>query len=208
MSRTKWMIGTCLAAAVALLGLACTSTTRDNAPQFNAQKGQHPAGWMTTHWEDYSKNPAQCTPCHGSSVDASQGAGTSGISCFKCHPSGAGHPAGWSVASQHGRLGAQAAPGMGKGFATCAKCHGADYKGSGQAVSCMSCHVSAPHPAKPWNGATASLPNHTQTNINNASECANCHAGGANSTMRPNPPAANGTAPGCFNNTLCHGTHI
>jgi len=49
---------------------------------------------------------------------------------------------------------------------------------------------------------------HVETDIGNAPECAKCHLGGNNSTLKPltTPPA--GTAPGCFNNTLCHGTNI
>jgi len=36
--------------------------------------------------------------------------------------------------------------------------------------------------------------------------CAQCHLNGNNSPIGlPSPPAPAGTAPGCFNNTLCHG---
>jgi hypothetical protein len=92
------------------------------------------------------------------------------------------------------------------GFAHCAKCHGATYEGeiAAPAVSCKSCHTNAPHPSKPWFDATGAKPSHSFVNPANASECAKCHTGGANSDLKPATPAPAGTAPGCFNATLCH----
>ncbi|NNG47849.1 MAG: CxxxxCH/CxxCH domain-containing protein, partial [Deltaproteobacteria bacterium] len=47
---------------------------------------------------------------------------------------------------------------------------------------------------------------HTTVAEGNASVCAFCHTGGANSPVSPpSPPAPAGTPPGCFNSTLCHG---
>jgi hypothetical protein len=134
------------------------------------------------------------------------------VSCFGCHPNGVNHPAGWADPMQHGRGGAQLAVNTTDkfamaGFARCAKCHGTTFD-NGPATSCKTCHTKAPHPSRPWTGTTLAQPNHTQTDVSNAPECAKCHTAGANSTMKPlvTPPA--GTAPGCFNETLCHGTNI
>jgi len=202
------MIQTYVVAAISLLVLGCTATSVDKAPQISA-KGNHPTGWMQNHWAEYVKNPVQCGTCHGSVTDPLQAGGISKVSCFTCHNQGVNHPAGWAASGQHGRLGAQAAPDShdGKamvGFAHCAKCHGEDYNGGISGSSCKTCHTKAPHAAKPWISGTAAAPNHDKTDQANASECLKCHAAGANSTRKPAVPAPAGTAPGCYNNTLCH----
>ncbi len=179
----------------------------DKAPKFSPVQGQHPAGWVESHYKDYVKNPDSCRTCHGSTKDPAAAGGISGVSCFKCHI-GPDHPAGFAAGSAHGRNGAQLPPGTFAGFASCAKCHGSDYKGSGTAVSCMACHTTAPHPPKAWYSTSASLPNHDKTDAANAPECFKCHAAGANSTMKPTVTPAPGTAPGCFNNTMCHGREL
>jgi predicted CxxxxCH...CXXCH cytochrome family protein len=63
--------------------------------------------------------------------------------------------------------------------------------------------VSAPHAPKPW---LSSLYTHTDTDPANAPVCAQCHRAGSanNPANHPSTPAAAGTPPGCFNNTLCH----
>lgn len=191
-----------LAALLALFMGACT-TANDQAPKFSDQ-GQHPANWVNVHWSEFLKNQDSCKTCHGSVTDKAAAGGISGVSCFSCHPSGPTHTAGWAAPSQHGRLGAQLAPSSHGGFAYCAKCHGSTYD-NGLAVSCKSCHTRAPHPSAPWIGTSLSTPGHAMTDAGNAPECAKCHTNGANSRLKPNPPAPAGTVPGCFNNTLCHG---
>ncbi len=210
MSVAKHLIRIMSALAVALFMWGCSSTANDGAVKFNPAAGAHPDNWLTTHYAEFIKNPEQCRTCHGSTTDKNLAGGTSGVSCFGCHhPNGPSHQAGWDNHMQHGRNGAQLAAGDTSGFAYCAKCHGSNYNNPiGTSPSCTSCHTKAPHPDKPWNGATADKSNHTFTGISNAAECAKCHTNGANSTLRPSTPAPAGTAPGCFNNTLCHGTHI
>jgi hypothetical protein len=212
MSRMKWMAGSGLAVALVLLTLGCAGKASKAAP-FDEAKGEHPATWVQTHWSEYVKTPDQCRTCHGSTSNPAQAGGIAKVSCFDCHTA-VNHPAGWADPTQHGQA-AQAAPvadvpGMPPamaGFAHCAKCHGESYD-NGLAVSCKACHTKAPHPDKPWWSNQLGHPNHVNTNVGNASECAKCHLAGANSTMKPlvTPPA--GTAPGCFNETLCHGTNI
>lgn len=203
MSRTKGMAGMGIAVAIALLGLGCTSTTADRAPQFS-EKGEHPAGWMQDHWKDYSKNPQQCTTCHGSTTDPLRAGGISKVSCFTCHTGGPGHPAGWSAASQHGRAGAMVAPGTKEGFAYCFKCHGGPGVPALTATTCTTCHTKAPHPNAPWSSLDYSKPTHAVTNQAEAPVCYSCHKDGNNSTRKPSAPPAVGAAPGCFNNTMCH----
>jgi hypothetical protein len=209
------MVGSCFALVLGLLAWGCVGTT-GNAVPFAAEKGQHPANWIQVHYAEYAKNPDQCRTCHGSTTDPTQAGGISKVSCFSCHKPGVNdinHPAGWANASQHGRMGAQLAPNTTNpwamaGFARCAKCHGSTFN-NGPAVSCQSCHTMAPHPNRPWvNNTSTTLPSHVQTNVANAPECAKCHLAGANSTMKPLTTPPSGTAPGCFNETLCHGTNI
>ncbi len=199
------MVGSCFAMLLALLAWGCAGNAGNAAP-LNAATGKHPATWVQNHWADYVKTPDQCRSCHGSTADPALAGGISKVSCFTCHTNGVNHPAGWADPAQHGR-GAKLAPstdGMAMaGFAHCAKCHGDTYS-NGLTVSCKACHTKAPHPDKPWYGTTPSGTNHNATDPGNAPECFKCHAAGANSVLKPLtvPPA--GTAPGCFNDTMCH----
>ena len=186
------------------------SSGNSNSPLLDSS-GKHPAGWITVHGAKFAANRDQCTPCHGSYTVAAQSGGISGVSCFStnigtqtCHANGPSlHPANWGDASQHGRAGAMAAPSAATGFAYCQKCHGSTFH-NGTARSCFYCHTKAPHPDAPWHGTTVSRTNHIYTDQGNATVCGGCHLGGAFlSTPVAVPP---GTTPGCFNNTLCHGS--
>jgi len=156
---------------------------------------------------DYIANGGSsgCAQCHGSDLSG----GISGVSCFG-NPAGCHHDpvSGWDAvtpaAQQHG-ISAKKAPGS-SGFASCQICHGSDFSGGGAKVSCFTCHgVSAPHPARPWHGPTYT---HADTDTSNATVCAQCHFPGSpnNPANHPATPAPAGTPPGCFNNTMCHGS--
>lgn len=205
MNRVERMVRTSLAVAFALLFWGC-ATGNGQAPQLSSS-GAHPAGWLQQHWAEFAKNPDQCSTCHGSTSDPGTSGGISKVSCFTCHAT-AGHPVGWQASDQHGMLGAKAAPTDTTGFVHCAKCHGSDYTGGLTSTSCFTCHKKAPHPDKPWRGTTASNTNHDSTDPGNAPGCFKCHANGAHSTLVPTTPAPAGTAPGCFNNTMCHSNHF
>jgi hypothetical protein len=212
MNKATQMLGGCFAAVLSLLVWGCAGSATDG-PKFNETTGAHPAGWIQNHWEEFVKNPSQCTSCHGSTKDPATSGGIAKVSCFTCHANGPWHPAGWGDPSQHGRLGAQLAPSQDPtamaGYAHCAKCHGSNYDNPvGITPSCKSCHTKAPHPDKPWVSTSLSEPTHVQTDQGNAPECFKCHANGANSDLKPATPAPAGTTPGCFNNTMCHGTNI
>ena len=209
MSRASLMVRTFVAAAIALVFMGCAKSN-SGAVQLNAL-GQHPADWKQTHWVAFNQNPALCTTCHGSYTDQAQAGGTSKVSCFTCHPNTPLHPTGWSAPAllgtptPHGAT-AKAVASLTGGFAHCAACHGASYNNAdGKTQSCMACHTTAPHPAAPWHGSTASGTNHADTDPSNAAECAKCHLAGSHSTAPFLQPAAAGTAPGCYNNTMCHG---
>lgn len=206
MRQANLMIRACCAVVFALLLGGCTQSN-DKAEQLSTL-GKHPADWGTTHWAAYAQNQDQCRSCHGSTKNPSEAGGIAKVSCFTCHPKGIDHPDGWRVGSQHGRQGAQLAPALGTGFAECFKCHGTKDKAGLTTTGCQDCHKNAPHPDRPWNGATSATSNHTFTRIENAPQCIQCHAAGANSVLKPKTSAPAGTAPGCFNNTMCHGTSI
>ncbi len=180
---------------------ACSSCHGVNAP--------HPAApWRDstyTHTTTNEGNATVCALCHtngaNSSVQPSPAAAArTAPGCFNntlCHGT-VGHAAGWSDPAQHGA----SAKSQANGFASCQECHGTDFSGGIANTACSSCHgVNAPHPPKPWRDGTYT---HTTTNEGNATVCALCHTNGANSSVQPSPPAAAGTAPGCFNSTLCH----
>ena len=212
MNKIKWMAGSCFAMLLAVLTWGCAGSAGPAAPLSTAS-GQHPANWLQVHYVGYSQDPDQCRTCHGSTTDPTQAGGISGVSCFGCHTSGLVlHPlSGWADHLQHGRNGAQLAPvatndttvPVMAGFSHCQKCHGPNYT-DGIAVSCKSCHTTAPHPPKPWDDPTWVNSSHSATDQANAPACAQCHTGGANSDIQPVIPAPAGTPPGCFNGTLCH----
>lgn len=215
MSRLKLMVRTSFAVAFALLLWGCSGKS-DKAAQFNPTTGQHPANWLQAHYADYVKTPNQCVSCHGSTSDPASTGGIAKVSCFTCHADGVNHPAGWDLPTQHGVAAELApvaqvpylAPAM-AGFAHCAKCHGSNYD-NGLTISCRACHTKAPHPDKPWVNADPTKPNHIHTDQANAPECFKCHAAGSThnpTTLPPVTPPA-GAAPGCFNQTMCHGTVI
>lgn len=230
--KTSWFtIGIIAVCAAALC--SCSSGNSD-APSAVDRSGSHSADWVYQHWDAYNNSfttgksvgksvaaavgsVSSCGECHGGDMLSTNGSGgIVRVGCFTasrngqmCHPNSdgkLGHPTGWEAApgSLHGRGGAMAAPGSASGFGYCAKCHGSTYT-NGRASSCLACHTRAPHPNKPWHGTTASGTNHVLADPGNAAECAKCHANGANNTgLGIITPAPVGTAPGCFNNTLCH----
>ena len=194
----------------------CLNTTGCHGAGINAPHAPAPwRGGTWTHVNTDQSNAPVCAQCHTNGANSSvqplspAPAGTA-PGCFNntlCHAA-AGHPAGWALPTAHGAT-AKSAPSSSAGFSLCQTCHGNDFTGGNALTSCLNtagCHgagINAPHSPKPWRGGTYT---HTTTNQGNASVCALCHTNGANSSLQPSPPAPAGTAPGCFNNTLCHAT--
>ncbi len=186
-------------------GVKCATCHGGSAP--------HPTSWITgtyTHTNTNAANAAACAQCHIGGLNSpialspAAPAGTA-PGCYNstlCHAAVL-HPSGWSAPAVHGAS-AKAAPNQAttSGFSSCQACHGTTFLGGIASTACDSCHGgSAPHPTS-WITGTYT---HTTTDAGNASVCALCHSNGANSPIAPpSPPAPSGTAPGCFNSTLCH----
>jgi len=194
---------------VILIMIAACKSTPNSRSLINPDTGKHATDWVSAHPSHYVADPGQCSDCHGTDLKG----GISGVSCFSadfsgvaCHALGpAGHPANWAVPSEHGTA-AKGAPSRVPitGFSVCAVCHGSDFNGGAVGMNCFTCHGgSAPHPTA-W--MPTSTYQHNTTDTANAATCALCHLNGLNSPVpSPNPAAPAGTAPGCFNSTLCHG---
>jgi hypothetical protein len=200
--------------AALLIVLAGCSPSSETSVGFLDAAGNHPPDIVAIHMDYARPDGSACRPCHGPDLHG----GISGVSCFTANRNGQGchadgpdfgegpgpfHPVGWSDPATHGPP-PKGVPAGTTGFSYCQICHGGSFDGGTSSVSCYTCHaVSAPHPQRPWTGGTFT---HTNTNTGNAPVCAGCHLGGQNATIRPDPPAPFGTSPGCFNNTLCHGS--
>jgi len=211
-----------LAAAVFAAGCTTSNTSGGGGQPVNhlEPSGNSVAGWVVptggslhagaaTNEYISGESPSSCSSCHGSDLSG----GISKVSCFGntagCHH---GTIPGWvatpPAAQPHGNS-AKTAPGDGS-FFSCQICHGSNFSGGGANQSCLNnaaCHgagVASPHAPKPWRGSPYT---HTDTNTSNVPVCAQCHYPGSpnNPANHPATPAPAGTAPGCFNSTLCHG---
>ena len=189
---------------LALLVSGCSNSNENSGFSLVDQNGDHPSNFLSTHPGYAVAEINQCTQCHGDDLMG----GISNQSCFlsACHhdpePNWVATP---PAAQPHGAS-AKAVPGS-SGFVSCQICHAVDFSGGGAQVSCLSagCHGGSGQSPHPANWRTGGTYVHTNTNEGNASVCAQCHLNGANSPIPPpSPPAPAGTAPGCFNNTLCH----
>lgn len=215
----KCLLKSALLTFVSLSLFACAKGN-DTASNIDPRTGKHPSDWAVAntggkHPEAFLGVPGSCYECHGKDLKG----GISAVSCFTasrsgmdCHAGGpSGHPAGWAAPDVHGKAAKSISAGL-NGYAHCQVCHGVDFSGGNAKKSCLNtdgCHgagILAPHSAKPWRDvAKTGTRSHASTDSSNAAACAVCHAGGANSTRTPTQAAPSGTAPGCFNNTLCHG---
>lgn len=202
-TRALWPVLVIVVAALAAGG--CSTSTTTSGLSLIDEQGNHPANFLATHPGFAVSSVSQCRPCHGDDLKG----GIANTSCFTaaCHH---GTIPGWvaarPAAQPHGTS-AKKAPGS-SGFVSCQICHASDFSGGGAQESCLNalCHGvpgTTPHPSQ-WRTGDAYV--HTTTDEANAPVCALCHTNGANSPIgQPAPPAAAGTAPGCFNSTLCHG---
>ena len=197
----KWAAA--LAALLLAVLCACNkgSGSASTSVLVNTQGHYHASNWMAVHAGAAIENVASCTNCHEMSALRSNTAAPS-CSTVECH-----HQTlpGFEVPGSHGARAKLAQGVQGGGMASCQVCHGKDYSGGGSGRACSSCHgVKAPHPVKPWRGAQGLT--HATTDPSNAAVCAQCHAAGSPLNPPGHPPQAApaGSAPGCFNNTLCH----
>jgi hypothetical protein len=204
--RPLWPV--LLSILLGLLAFGCSNSNENSGLTLVDEGGNHPSNFLSTHPGIAVAEVSQCKSCHGSDLTG----GIADQSCFlsSCHhdpePNWVVFPPG--PPQGHGTS-AKAVPGS-SGFVSCQICHAVDFSGGGAGVSCFLCHT-PPHPNS-WRTGDTYV--HTNTKEGNASVCAQCHLNGNNSPIGPpSPPAPAGTAPGCFNNTLCHadvvppGTH-
>ena len=162
----------------------------------------HPPGWLAAHPGQALADPGHCTLCHEMTV-LKVGSSIPNCMTAACHH---GTIPGFALAATHGPRAKARQDSTGGGLGSCQLCHGASFAGDGSGISCQSCHnVPAPHPPKPWNDPATYT--HADTDPANAPVCATCHLAGSplNPAGHPPQPAAPGAAPGCFNQTLCHG---
>ena len=203
-TRALWMVLVIVVAALSAGGCSTSDTSNTPGISLISQQGAHPADFLVIHPGYAVADTNQCTACHGDNLNG----GISNTSCFTaaCHH---GTKTGWVVfppgpPQGHGTS-AKKRPGS-SGFVSCQICHGNDFLGGAVQVACLNalCHGgNSPHPALWGTGDTYV---HMTTDEANTSVCAQCHLNGNNSPIGPpSPPAAPGTPPGCFNNTLCHG---
>ncbi len=173
----------------------------------------------TTHTTTATANASECARCHLNNlrltVPQTVPAGST-PDCFNstmCHGVRSGHPAGWLAAGSHGSA-AKTTPSASQGFTYCTQCHGTAFAG-GIGLSCMTatCHTPAPHPVAA-NWRSIGTVTHTNTDVNNAGVCTQCHNATLKNLAQPYlarfVPAGSfvaGTA-GCFNGTLCHANII
>lgn len=196
MKRTSFLAGFILSLVILP---ACS--TRNSESTFDPDTGRHINDWPGIHWSYYLRGMDQCADCHGAAFDG----GISKVSCYTvsnsgitCHGgTGWQHLSVWGNPDLHGQF-AKSVPSAFSGFAHCTTCHGSNFTGgTGNPAppACLNngtgCHdnTGAPH-AVPW---VESPRTHTTTDQGNAPVCAGCHR-------------QNTGAPGCFNNTLCHGS--
>jgi hypothetical protein len=220
--NNRWPI---IAVLMALLIIVAGCSSGSNASSgIDPDTGKHNNNWIEEHGDKFLdtffSNPANCEECHGS--DPVFKGGISKVSCFNtsCHNSSNGAPIGhpdttaWNRPASHGAR-AKMAPGDESGFAFCQVCHGtknAPFFGGGVfGPTCfLGCHGPEPSP-HPNAWLPDDVHTHTTTDPGNASVCANCHfhqknlPADAKALLPTFNPAPDGTPPGCFNNTLCHG---
>jgi hypothetical protein len=192
---------------------SCLNTGTCHGPGIAAPHPKKPWTGTLNHGSTNSGNAPMCNLCHNNGANSSAKPGQPAPpgtppGCFNstlCHGS-IGHQANFAPPNLHGAQ-SKSAPGATTGFDYCRNCHGSLLNG-GTAQTCVNflCHgsgVQSPHAGKPWRGTAIT---HTNTDTGNAQACALCHTAGANLSPSLKLPGYSIGVPGCYNNTLCHGT--
>ena len=192
-----WIFG--VATLLLCFHVACGKGSGSSAAP--AQAGYHASNWKSVHPGAALENAAGCANCH-ELTNLRSSSGAPSCSAVECH-----HRTvpGFAVPGSHGPRATAAQGATGGSLVSCQLCHGRDFTGGASGRACSTCHIAnAPHPVKPWRGAAGLT--HATTDPSNAPVCAQCHAAGSpsNPPGHPAQPAPAGSAPGCFNNTLCH----
>lgn len=162
-----------LTAALALLYFGCSELNTPGPNPIVPASVVHPTGWddTTGHGAGHgaalkqlSWDASSCRSCHGGTF----GGGSSGVSCFSCHPS-----------SPHSVKFAPDSTGHGlylkaEQFVSteCKLCHGQSYTGGNVGISCVSCHAAFPHDTQ---FAGIHHTGYLQAKSFNTTECQKCH---------------------------------
>ena len=149
--KMKWPLKSSivfLTAVLAVLLIMC-SEQRDHLTEFIVEA--HPSEWMTQSSTDFHGEKVAvmglkyCAGCHGSDYRG----GDSNVSCYTCHGGGpGGHREGWMLESSNNYHGEEVVE---KGWESCARCHGEDYKGGTSNESCYTCHNGPSGHLHTWN---------------------------------------------------------
>jgi len=160
-----------------------------------------PVDWETNHQQTDPGNGEACGVCHAVVENPPETPGC--FNSFLCHNAvPAPHPVPWAA---HGTAAIDApVAGQPQGLLSCNGCHGSKFSnnaGNG-ADACVTCHgINAPHPTEDvWETQHQAM---TGAGEANAVVCAWCHPRTAED--RSGATNLGQAAPGCFNNTLCHG---
>lgn len=137
--------------------------------------GSHPEGWVADDGGEHARYLNQnqyrlqsCATCHGQDFRG----GESNVSCYTCH-STYPHPDGW--VGMNGGVHASYLKENEYDLESCASCHGEDFLGGQNKVSCFTCHSGYPHP-QGWVGSNGGK--HAQflkENTFNLGLCSSCH---------------------------------
>ena len=204
--RTARILGFAAGALLTVaLSLGCGSSKSGTGGVSQYYGNYHISTWMADHPAQAVLGVDACTKCHEISI-IKVGSGIPTCMTAGCHHQST---PGWADPGIHGSR-AKLATVAGGGLVSCQICHAKDFTGGASANACVTCHgVKAPHPVKPWRGSGGSIFTHTTADPSNAAVCAQCHFTGSpnNPAGHPFTPAAAGTQPGCFNDTLCHGAN-
>jgi len=120
----------------------------------------HGAYLKTMGW-----NLSQCTSCHGTNFAG----GSSGQSCYGCHPSYP-HGTDWKDPLSSGSHGKYVKASNWQ-LSGCAACHGSSFTGGSSQKSCYTCHAQYPHPSSYDSGHPAAL----MANGYPLAQCQACH---------------------------------
>lgn len=107
----------------------------------------HPSGWMNpsdqafhgVYLKGQNYDASSCTPCHGSDFKG----GSSGVSCYGCHPSYP-HLDTWTNVTS-GQSHGHYLKAKNWVDTECQPCHGETYTGGTSGIACFACHSSYPH---------------------------------------------------------------
>ncbi len=232
--KTSKIFNRFLVGGLLLTALSGCGSSNSAAPVFQAAQHVTGWETAVSHGLQYVGDPNQCRECHGQDLLGGTSKITCNNTCHVHSVPVGPFYSDWASAHGDMAKGDPGVLNnhVISGYLSCQNCHGADYMGTALShnVDCYSnCHVhtvGVPHDA--WNGRSNDWMQHTHADVSeqNAAACYQCHnrvkhhrfryfTGSIyfptysnyttfNSLLSTRDGAPAGTAPGCFNNTMCH----